>query len=166
MRQLQRGLQADGEGNRLGSGTQAVLLKPAPQPRFEPGAVAQEQRPDACWTVEFVGGKREGGDAQLAKIHRDSADGLDGIGVQGHSCGVHRSAISRMGCSTPVSLFPSMTLTSRVSGDRSSGKRSSCTTPSRDTGRYRTSKPSRWSCFAGSAMLGCSMAEMMIRPGG
>ena len=70
-------------------------------------------------------------------------------------------AILPTGCTTPVSLFALITLTSATSGPRSLRTASSVTTPPRLGRASSTSKPRPRSAGTTSSSLSCSMADTM-----
>ena len=69
-------------------------------------------------------------------------------------------AISRIGCTTPISLFTHMTETTAVLSSRASARRARSSRPSPATGKRVTRKPSCSSRSTVSRTAGCSVATV------
>ena len=80
--EFERGAEADGEGNGFGAGAGAGLLEAAEELRREIDVAADDERADAEWAAEFVGGDGHCGGAEFAEAERKLAGGLGGIGVE------------------------------------------------------------------------------------
>ena len=125
---------ADGQRDRFGAGPQAGLLEAAEELRRQFDAVPHDERADAERAVEFVGGDGHRGDAQRAKVDRQFADDLGGVGVERDAVLVADGGQFGDGCSTPVSLLaehrgdearfgPQQVAASRRRGSRRRGRR-------------------------------------------
>ena len=155
---------ADGERDRFGAGPQAGLLEAAEELRRELDAVPHDQRADAERAVEFVGGDAHRGHAQCAKIDRQFADDLGGVGVQRHAvlrCRWRPArrpvAARRFRCGRGSQH------TSRVSGRSSRGNSATRSTPLLVDAEPVDLPAGRGPAASASAvMLGCSRAEMMM----
>src|SRR5262249_48968245 len=78
----QRGREADGEGDRLGAGAEAVLLVTAAEERAEPGAATDEEGANAGRAVELVGAERQRGGAEGVEVDRKFPRALRGVAMK------------------------------------------------------------------------------------
>ncbi len=82
---FERSRQTDRERHGRGARSPALLLTTSEHEWGELGITTDQKDPDTDRTMKLVGRGRQGRDPQRTEIHGDSADRLDGVGVNGHT---------------------------------------------------------------------------------